>query len=52
MKALKLSNDFPVLSSSAYNKSEDIIIAGLEALDSVRNYFSRENSRGDYTRVE
>ena len=52
MKALKLSNDFPILSSSIYNKSEDIIIAGLEALDSVRNYSSRENSRGDYTGAE
>ena len=52
MKVLKLFNDFPILSSFTRNKSEDIIIAKLEALDSVRNYSSGENSRGDYTRAE
>ena len=52
MKVLKLFNNFPILSSFIYNRSENIIIAGLEALDSVGNYSSRENSGGDYTGVE
>ena len=52
MKALKLSNDFPILSSSTRNRSEDIIIARLEALNSIGNYSSGENARGDYTRVK
>ena len=35
-KVLKLSSDFPILSSPT--KSEDIIIEGLEALNSIRDY--------------
>ena len=37
-KILKLSSDFPVLSPSARPRSEDIVIARLEALDSIRDY--------------
>jgi hypothetical protein len=41
-KILKLSSDFFVLSPSTCTRSEDVVIARLEALDSIRDYTKME----------